>query len=434
MVKVTKFGGSSLADSYQFKKVKDIIFADSLRKVVVVSAPGKRNKDDNKITDLLYLLEAHLKYGVDYKPIYKTIKDRFFEIKNNNNISFDLDKEFEELEKHFNKNISEEFLVSRGENITAKLLASYLNYVFMDAQDLIKFKYDGTLDEIATNKAILEAFNKNNNLVIPGFYGAYPNGSIKLLSRGGSDVTGAIVSSAISASLYENWTDVSGIKVVDPKIIANPKQINEITYDELRELSYMGASVLHEETIFPVQELNIPIKILNTNAPNEEGTTIYQNCQDKETIITGIAGKKDFTSFNIVKNRLSSKADLILKVLQIFNKFHINVEHIPTGIDTFSVVVMTSELDKCYFDLLGELNKLEDINKLDVEGEIALVAVVGRNMALKPGTSGKIFALLGENDINIKMIAQGANEINIIVGVKNSDFEKTIKVIYENLA
>ena len=433
MIKVCKFGGSSLVCSGQFEKVKNIVLGDSRRKVIVLSAPGKRSKDDNKITDLLYLLCAHLKYGVDYSSVYKSIKDRFYEINQELNIGFDLDNEFNELEKTFNKNASEEFIVSRGENIVSKLFSKYIGYSFVDASDIMKFNYDGSLNSEESFKLIKKAFSEKDRIVIPGFYGAYPSGDIKLFSRGGSDVTGAIVSSALEAGIYENWTDVSGIFVADPKIINNPKRISEITYDELRELSYMGASVLHEETIFPVQELNIPINILNTNEPNDEGTIITKTCKDKTTIITGISGKRDFTSFNITKSRGANKIDLIRTVLDIFSRFKVNIEHIPTGIDSFSVVCDTASLQKCYYDLIGELKQIDLIHKLDVEGEIALVAVVGRNMALKPGTSGRIFGILGDNKINIKMIAQGANEINIIVGVKNSDFEKTIKVIYDNM-
>ena len=433
MLKVCKFGGSSLASSMQFLKVKDIIESDASRKAIVVSAPGKRNKDDNKITDLLYLLGAHIKYGVDYTQIYSQIKNRYFEIRDELKIDLALEDEFASLEKEFSKTISEEYLVSRGEYFSAKLLASLIGYTFIDSKDIIEFNYDGSLNEEKNAINIKKALEEHDKIVIPGFYGSYKNGSIKLFSRGGSDVTGAIVASSLEATIYENWTDVSGIKVADPKIIDSPKGISEITYDELRELSYMGASVLHEETIFPVQELNIPINILNTNRPLEKGTIISKTCKDNKNIITGIAGKKDFTSFNILKSRGSNKAELIRLVLDVFSKFNVNIEHIPTGIDTFSVVVSTEEIDKCYYDLISEINKIKDITKLNVEKEISLVAVVGRNMALKPGTSGKIFALLGNNNINIKMIAQGANEINIIVGVKNSDFEKTIKVIYDNM-
>lgn len=433
MIKVCKFGGSSLASSEQLAKVKDIIISDEKRRAIVVSAPGKRFKEDNKITDLLYLLCAHLKYGVDYSSIFSIIKDRYLSIRNELKIDLDLESEFNELEKSFSKNSNEEFIVSRGEYFLAKLFAKYIGFKFVDAKDIMKFNYDGTLNNDLSFKLIKKALEENEKIVIPGFYGAYPSGDIKLFPRGGSDVTGAIVASALEANIYENWTDVSGIKVCDPKIVNDPKQITEITYDELRELSYMGASVLHEETIFPVQELNIPINILNTNSPLDQGTIITKTCKDKKTIITGIAGKKDFTSFNITKSRSSNKIDLIRIVLDIFSKYDVNIEHIPTGIDSFSVVVDSSQVSKCYYDLIGELKNVDDINRLDVENEIALVAVVGRNMALKPGTSGKIFAILGNNKINIKMIAQGANEINIIVGVKNSDFEKTIKVIYDNM-
>lgn len=434
MIVVSKFGGSSVSDAKQFKKVKDIILAGEERKAIVISAVGKsKEKAENKITDLLYLLHAHLVYGVDYKGIYNSIKERFINIRNELCIDVDLNQEFDNLEKEFSKNISKDYLVSRGEYFTSMLMAKYIGYKFIDAKDVIHFLYDGSLDIKKTDEDINNALLKFERIIIPGFYGSYPNKMIKILSRGGSDVTGSIVSKAVNASLYENWTDVSGILVTDPKIVINPVKIKEITYDELRELSYMGANVLHEETIFPVQELNIPIKILNTNYPEEEGTIITNKCLENSKIITGIAGKKNFSSFNIVKKEHYNKLDLIRKVLDVFSKYQVNIEHIPTGIDSFSVVVSTMETEKVYFDLISDLNSLEGVSKMNVENEIALIAVVGRNMATKPGTSGKIFEVLGKNKINVKMIAQGANEINIIVGVSNIDFEKTIEVIYNNV-
>lgn len=433
MLIVAKFGGSSVANSSQFKKVKDIVLSKDNRKVIIVSALGKKEKGDSKITDLLYLLHAHLKYSVPYDNVYDMIKNRFLQIKEDLKLSIDLETEFTLLKKELNKELSEEYLASRGEYITSKMMAEYLNYTFIDAKDLITFDYNGTVNLEKTEKAINDAYSKYSRLVIPGFYGSYPNGVIKTFSRGGSDITGAIVAKALEASTYENWTDVSGILMADPKVIVNPKRINQITYNELRELSYMGASVLHEETVFPVQEGNIPINILNTNEPTNPGTIITENCDDDSQIITGIAGKKNFTSFTITKTHGANKLNVIRNTLNIFKKYNVSVEHIPSSIDSFSVVVANSDVEKCIYDLVSEINKDEEVKNVSVDNDIALVAVVGRNMVTKPGISGKVFGIIGNEHINIKMIAQGAQELTIIVGVSNKDFEKTIKAIYDNL-
>lgn len=433
MQKVVKFGGSSLADSNQFKKVKAIIEADSLRNIVVVSALGKRNKQDYKITDLLYLTGAHLKYGVDAYQVFSIIKERYFEVKNDLNLNLDLESEFEIIEKEFSKNIDEEYLVSRGEYLAAKLMSAYLGYTFIDAKNLIFFDYDGNINEFKTYDALQEVLKNHQKIVVPGFYGSYPDGKIHLLSRGGSDVTGSILAKASSATIYENWTDVSGFLVTDPRIVKDPKQIKEISYEELRELSYMGANVLHEDTIFPVQELDIPINVRNTNRPLDDGTIITSNPSDTSQIITGIAGKKDYLSITIIKKQKTQKLVVIREVLNVLAKYNINVEHMPSSIDSFSLIISSNEITKRLYEVVAEIKTLSEVTDVIVEQGIALVAVVGRNMALKPGMSAKLFSIFGKNDINIKVIAQASQELSIIVGVENSQFEKAINAIYEGL-
>ena len=436
MLVVAKFGGSSVANATQFKKVKDIVLENKpnyYRNVIIVSALGKKEKYDSKITDLLYLLHAHIKYNVPFTNVLEMIKNRFYQVKKDLNLSFDLDKEFLEIEKILNKDISEDFLVSRGEYITSKMMAEYLGYDFIDAASIIKFNYDGTVDEEKSYKLIEDAIKNHQKVVIPGFYGTYPNDVIKTFSRGGSDITGSLVAAAIKANYYENWTDVSGILMADPHIIKDSKTIKEITYAELRELSYMGASVLHEQTVFPVQKAGIPIKILNTNAPQDEGTIIREDCTSIDDVITGIAGKKNFTSFTITKRQEVNKLDAIRDVLEVFAKFKVNVEHIPSSIDSFSVIVPNSDIEKNLYDVVSEIKRNKDIQDVSIDDDIALIAVVGRNMVYKPGISGRIFGIVGNYNINIKMIAQGSQEINIIVGVSNKDFENTIHALYDNL-
>lgn len=434
MLIVSKFGGSSVANSTQFKKVKDIVRSNPYRNAIIVSALGKKEKGDSKITDLLYLLHAHLKYNVPYDNVFDLIRTRFVNIRNELNIDFNVEKEFDELKALLCKEISEEFLVSRGEYITAKLMALYLDYDFVDSKDLIKFNYDGKVNFEKSYELIKESFKEHNHVVIPGFYGSYFSGEIKTFSRGGSDISGAIISSALDASYYENWTDVSGILMADPHIIKDAKIIKEISYEELRELSYMGANVLHEETVFPVQKNNIPIRILNTNSPLDEGTLIKENCTDKSQIITGISGKKHFTSFTITKKQKATKLSVMLDCLKVFDRFKVNIEHTPSSIDSFSVVVASKDIEKIKYDLLTEIKALENVQDITIDEDIALIAVVGRNMVDKPGMSGKIFGIVGNNNINIKMIAQGSQELTIIVGVSNKDFEKTIESLYNELS
>ena len=433
MQKVVKFGGSSLADSNQFKKVKSIIESDESRKIVVVSALGKRNKQDYKITDLLYLTAAHLKYGVDEQQVFSIVKERYFEVLNDLGLNIDLENEFNIIEKEFSKNIDEEYLVSRGEFLAAKLMANFLGYTFVDAKELIFFDYDGNINESKTYDALQEVLKVYKRIVVPGFYGTYPDGKIHLLSRGGSDVTGSILAKASSATIYENWTDVSGFLVTDPRIVQDPKQIKEISYDELRELSYMGANVLHEDTIFPVQELDIPINVRNTNRPLDDGTIITSNPTDTKEIITGIAGKKDYLSITIIKKQKTQKLIVIREVLNVLAKYNINVEHMPSSIDSFSLIISSNEINKRLYEVVAEIKSLTEVTDVIVEQGIALVAVVGRNMALKPGMSAKLFSIFGNNGINIKVIALASLELSIIVGVENSQFEKAITAIYNGL-
>ncbi|MDE5565804.1 MAG: aspartate kinase [Anaeroplasmataceae bacterium] len=432
MLVVTKFGGSSLSCATQFEKVKNIIVADPKRKIVVVSALGKRDSSDTKITDLLYILHAHLKYSVPYQDIWNMIKTRFISIQEELDIKYPIEKDLVTLETELNKNISEEYLVSRGEYLTARLMSHYLGYQFVDAKDLISFNYNGKIDEDLTSKQIKKAFEQYGTIVVPGFYGAYPNGTIKLLSRGGSDVTGSILAKFLNASLYENWTDVSGILAADPRIIKHPKSIKEITYTELRELSYMGASVLHEETVFPVQSLNIPINLKNTNEPNHPGTLIKNVCEDTSNVVTGLAGKTDFISFNISKSHMSNEIGFTRKVLAIFEKYQISIEHIPTGIDSISVIVSKQAVEKCQYEIVTEIKNELDA-KVDIDQDIALLAVVGRNMSGHIGLCGAIFETIDEINVNVKVIAQGPSELSIIVGVSKSQYEKTLKALYERL-
>lgn len=432
MLVVTKFGGSSLSCATQFEKVKNIVMSDPKRKIVVVSALGKRDSSDTKITDLLYILHAHLKYSVPYEDVWNILYNRFVGVQNELGISYDITKDLDALKAELNKTISQDYLVSRGEYLTAKLMSSYLGFTFVDAKDLLCYNYDGKMDEALTEKNVKLAFSQYGTIVVPGFYGSYPNGSVHLLSRGGSDVTGSILSKCLNVSLYENWTDVSGILAADPRIIKNPKAIKEITYAELRELSYMGASVLHEETVFPVQQLNIPINLKNTNQPDHPGTLIKNVCTDESSIVTGIAGKKDFLSFNITKDHMSNEVGFLRRALSVFEKYDVSIEHVPSGIDSFSVVVSASSVEKCEYELVTDLKKELEAN-VSVEKDIALVAIVGRNMAKRSGICATIFQTLGAQKINVKLLAQGPEELNIIIGVASSDYEQTLKCLYDSL-
>ena len=434
MLKVLKFGGSSLADAHQFAKVKSIVDADPARRVVIVSAPGKRFSSDHKITDLLYLCAAHIKYGVSCEDIFAMIRDRYNEIITECGLKLSLDGELDALWRKMQSGISKDELASRGEYFSARLMAEYLGFDFLDAALWVKFKFDGTVDRTATYEALRRAAD-GRKVVIPGFYGVMPDGHIKTFSRGGSDITGALAAAALDADVYENWTDVSGILMADPRIVDDPAPIRRVTYSELRELSYIGAQVLHEGTIFPVREKNIPLNIRNTNAPDHPGTMILESIGDEHEeggFITGIAGKKGFSVITIAKAGMSSTPGELVKILDILARHEINVEYLPSGIDIVSLVVSSDKAGKCLYEMLGELQKEVQPNKITVTEHIAIVAAVGRKMAYRPGVSGKIFAKLGENGVNIRMITQGPEELNIIVGVEEKDFEQAIRVLYHS--
>ena len=434
MLKVAKFGGSSMADAKQFEKVRDIVRADPARKVIVVSASGKRSADDHKLTDLLYLCYAHLQYGVSCDAIFRMICDRYIAIRDECGLNVDIEAELDVLRRQMRAGISEEELVSRGEYFSALLMADYLGYSFLDAELWVRFQFDGSIDKEASYAA-LRRLADGRSVVIPGFYGVTPDRKIRTFSRGGSDITGALAAAALGADVYENWTDVSGILMADPRIVDDPEPIRRVTYSELRELSYIGAQVLHEGTIFPVREKNIPLNIRNTNAPDHPGTMILESIGDEMEeggFITGIAGKKGFSIITIAKTGMSSEPGSLLKILNVLAKHEVNVEYLPSGIDNVSLVVSSDKVSRSLYEMLGELQKEVQPNKITVTEHIAIVAAVGRKMAYRPGVSGKIFAKLGENGVNIRMITQGPEELNIIVGVEEKDFEQAIRVLYNS--
>ena len=435
MLKVVKFGGSSMADAGQLRKVRDIILEDPARQVVVVSAAGKRFSADHKITDLLYLCHAHLQYGVSCDTVFEMIRSRYLEIRDELALDLDLESEFAALRKKMDAGISQDELVSRGEYFCARLMAAYLDFEFVDSAAWLHFRMDGSVDE-ETSYAALRTLAEGRRVVIPGFYGVMPDGAVKTFTRGGSDITGALAAAALDADVYENWTDVAGILMADPRIVKDARTISRITYSELRELSFLGAQVLHEAAVFPVREKNIPLNIRNTNDPSHPGTLIREGFDDEqeptEGFITGIAGKKDFTIVTVAKNGMSSRPDSIRKILEVFEKFSVAVSYAPSGIDCFSAVVESSRLSSCRYALLAELEKTLQPDDIRVIDEIAIVAVVGRKMVFRTGSSGKIFATLGEHGINIRMISQGPEELNIILGVKNRDFVPAIQVLYQS--
>ena len=435
-MKVVKFGGSSMADAGQYRKVRDILMADPQRKVVVVSAAGKRFSGDHKITDLLYLCYAHVKYGVDCGGVFDMIASRYLDIQHELGLDMDLEPELLELKKRIDsKQISQDELVSRGEYYSAKLMAAYLGFQFVDSADWVKFNMDGTVDQEKSYAALRHQVLVGYGAVIPGFYGVMPNGAIRTFSRGGSDITGALAAAALNADVYENWTDVSGILMADPRIVDDPQAIPEVTYDELRELSYSGAQVLHEDSVFPVREKNIPVNIRNTNDPSAPGTMIqakFEGDHDPDRFITGITGKKDFSIISLSKRGMSNQVGTLRKVLSVLERHNISVDYVPNGIDNVSVVLPTASVEKDLFTIMAEIQREVEPDTLDVHHQIAVVAAVGRKMAFRPGISGKIFAALGSSGINIRMINQGPDELNIIFGVDNKDFKNAIRVLYNS--
>ncbi len=432
MKTVVKFGGSSLASADQFKKVGAIIGSDESRRYVVPSAPGKRFDSDIKITDLLYQCYQNAIEGKEFSHILKTIQHRFNEIIEGLALDLCLDSEFERIQQILLEHPTKDYAASRGEYLNGIIMSHYLGYEFIDASEVIFFHENGQLDSDKTNKALSNRLQSVERAVIPGFYGSFPDGSITTFSRGGSDVTGSLVAKAIFADMYENWTDVSGFLVADPRIINNPSVIETITYRELRELSYMGATVLHEDAIFPVRKEGIPINIRNTNAPEEKGTLIVEDtCRSPKYTITGIAGKKGFCSINIEKDMMNAEVGFGRKVLQVFEEYGIPFEHVPSGIDTLTVFVHQSEFEEYEQKVLAGIHRLVHPDSIDLEADLALIAVVGRGMKSTRGTAGRIFSALAHANVNVKMIDQGSSELNIIIGVSNSDFERAIKAIYD---
>ncbi len=435
MLKVVKFGGSSLASGESFEKVKKIIRADSTRSVVVVSAPGKRFPEDNKVTDLLYICHAHIKYNASFDDIFEIISDRYREICSYCHLKIDIEAELKAICEKFHKNTSVDYIVSRGEYLNAKLMAEYLGFTFVDSADWLVFNYNKTVNYEKSYQNLAKIAEGTTGLVLPGFYGAAPNGEIKVFSRGGSDVTGAIAAAALDAVCYENWTDVSGILTADPRIVHNPRPIENVTYAELRELSYMGAEVLHEETVFPVRQKKIPLYIKNTNDIDSRGTLILESFEENDRekqshFITGISGKKNYSIFTLAKSRMNDTPGYVRKTLEIFEEHGITIEHIPSSIDSFSIVVSSSAVENYAHEIIARITDELKPDSLKVANEISLIAVVGRKLAANIGIAGRIFTVLGENDINIRMIEQGADEINIIVGVEDKDFAKAIRVLY----
>ena len=432
MKKVVKFGGSSLASAEQFKKVGAIIRSDAGRRFVVPSAPGKRFDKDTKVTDMLYACYALAAEGKDFGRELRQIEQRYQEIIDGLELKLSLEKEFSLIRENFAGKAGKDYAASRGEYLNGIIMANYLGYEFVDAAEVIFFEEDGTFDAEKTNKVLAKRLEKCERAVIPGFYGALPDGTIKTFSRGGSDITGSIVARAVHATCYENWTDVSGFLIADPRIIKDPQPIKTITYRELRELSYMGASVLHEDAVFPVRKAGIPINIRNTNAPDDEGTWIVEStCHQSKYTITGIAGKKGFVSVNIDKDMMNSEVGFGRKVLSAFEENNISFEHMPSGIDTMTIFVHQPEFEGKEQAVISAIHRLAKPDSIELEGDLALIAVVGRGMKSTRGTAGRIFSALAHANINVKMIDQGSSELNIIIGVSNADFEPAIRAIYD---
>ena len=433
MKKVVKFGGSSLASAEQFKKVGDIIRADEARRFVVPSAPGKRNSNDTKVTDLLYkCYRAAEKGHTDFDKVLTEIKARYQEIIDGLGLGLSLEEDFNIIEEKFKNHAGEEYAASRGEYLNGKIMADYLGYEFVDSAKIIRFDGEGQFDMEMTNRLTREYLKNKENAVIPGFYGAMEDGTVKTFSRGGSDITGSIVAGALDADLYENWTDVSGFLVTDPRIIENPKSIDTITYRELRELSYMGATVLHEDAIFPVRKAGIPINIRNTNRPEDAGTMIVEDtCKKPAYTITGIAGKKGFCSLFIEKSMMNSEIGFGRKVLQVLEKEGISFEHLPSGIDTMTLFIHQDEFAEKEQQVISGIHRAVNPDFMELESDLALIAVVGRGMRSNRGTAARIFAALAHANVNVKMIDQGSSELNVIIGVRNEDFEIAVKAIYD---
>ena len=431
MKKVVKFGGSSLASAEQFKKVGDIIRADEARVFVVPSAPGKRNSQDTKVTDLLYKIYGMMEGNRPYLKVLEQIKIRYAEIIRGLGLKVSLAKEFDEIRKNLEKGAGEDYVISRGEYLNGKIMSAYLGYEFVDAANVIRFNDDGTLDAEETYRLMKAQLEAHPKAVIPGFYGSTKKGKVVTFSRGGSDITGSLVARAVKADIYENWTDVSGFMVADPRIVKDPEVIHTITYKELRELAYMGASVMHEDAIFPVSQVGIPINIRNTNEPEAEGTMIVERTSRiPKYTITGIAGMRGFVALTIEKDKMNTAVGFCRRALSAFEENEVSVEHMPSGIDTMSVIVRQKDFAEKEQQVISRIEELCEPDHMDIESDFALIAVVGRGMKSMRGTAGRLFSALAHAHINVKMIDQGSSELNIIIAVSNDDFENAIRAIY----
>ena len=434
-VKVAKFGGSSVADVIQLRKIKEIIKSDPERRYIVVSAPGKRFEGDNKITDLLYLVKTTMENMLPFEQLFQVVCDRYTAVHANLGLEVDMQSAYDEIKDKLRDNPSADYIASRGEYLNALLIADFLGFDFVDAEGMVKFDEKGRFLMEDTFEAIKEELSKHEYAVIPGFYGSLPNGDIKTFSRGGSDITGALVAGAIGAECYENWTDVSGFLMADPRIVKDPKQIRVVSYKELRELSYMGASVLHEDAIYPARIADVPINIRNTNVPEDPGTMIVSEERAMELkagddIITGIAGSKDFTVVALYKNMMSQEKGFVRRILGILDDYDIGFEHLPSGIDTVSVVMSNKQINGRLDEIINEFESRLRPDSIDIIENIAQIATVGHMMSARMGTAAKLFTALAEAGVNIRMIDQGSSELNIIVGVENKDFNKAIQAIY----
>lgn len=431
-LKVLKFGGSSVADGIQLAKIKEIVEHDSDRRYVVVSAPGKRFDGDSKITDLLYMCKTQFDHNIPCDQLFQVIADRYNAVAYNLKVDVDLESHFREIRTEMEKGCSVDYVVSRGEYLSAVLVAAYLGYDFVDTKDLILFDSRGRLLGEETNEAIQNELAQHERAVLPGFYGSRKDtGKVQVFSRGGSDITGSLVARAMNADIYENWTDVSGLLMADPRIVKNPKPIDRISYIELRELSYMGASVLHEDAVFPVRKADIPINIRNTNAPQDPGTIITGDTESLgDKVISGIAGKKDFTIITIYKNMMNKEIGFVRRALMILEDFHINFEHMPTGIDSVSMVIESKELEDKLEEVLEAFRIQLAPDDINVDSDMAMIAVVGLGMTRRIGTAARIIDTLRDENINIRMLIQGTSEINTMLGVENKDFENAMQSIY----
>lgn len=430
---VAKFGGSSLASGMQFEKVKEIVVSDERRKYIVPSAPGKRDGNDHKVTDLLYMCQQLASHGLNFDEVYTIIENRYLDICKDLELDLEIKEVLSDIKEKIRNGASKDYAASRGEYLNGIILSKYLGFEFVDAKDLIIFNEKGEFDPKTTEERVEKCLRDIPYGVIPGFYGAKENGEIITFSRGGSDITGSIIANGVKASLYENWTDVSGFLMADPRIVEDPRPIEIVTYRELRELSYMGAPVLHEESIFPVRNLRIPINIKNTNAPADKGTMIVDELSPIASVesITGLAGKKDFTVISVEKTLMSMEKGFFRKLISVFETNNISIEHMPSSIDSISIIISNSELNSKLQKIIEEIKIYCKPDNIVCYPNMALIAVVGRGMINTKGISGKIFTSLAQNGVNIRMISQGSSELNIIIGVENADFNKAIRSIYK---